>query len=508
MDERTAEPTIDEELFRAWTEQGCLSSLEEQHRAFGMRGDTRLAISEQARLRRDRAQVVFYGATFLDVWSRRLNPGLAVVVACLNGSRTLDDVSALLREHCGGSKELNDFKVRKALATVDAFGPAAPGLFSREVYPSRPFRAYNPRDYVIPGAEVRLTAELDAPITMLWMPTDVCQTDCVYCYATRRPVPASARLSDQRVKGLMDEAAAIGVCSVNVDGGDALCRKGITGLLGYAVSKGLSVDLSTKAYVSKSRARELYDAGIRTMQFGFDAPYPELFDRVVGRKGHFRRTLESITNCAEAGIACRTNSILVQDTHSHVRELVALLHTLPLRDMKIASAFRSAHRHREGLLLTEVQKRWLREQVAILQQEYPEGKIKFECRSDYLDMDEGERSAAFRDFPRCGAGRETIIVAPDGRVTMCEQSPQDDEFIVGNVTNCSLVDVWQSETMRRFKEARHADYAGTPCSECEEFDRCQVLKGGCLMLQYKAYGTRFAPHPACPKAPRYEAPLQ
>jgi len=503
-----AELLLDEDLFRSWTLAGASKMPAAGHPAYGLKGGAVLAVSANARMRRDLTQVVLYGSVFLGTWSRRLTPALAVLVACLDGQRTLDDVSGLLRGYWGGSEELNDFKVRHGLATIDAFGPSAPALFSRQDEPSRPFQVLDPRDYVIAPEETRLEAGLDLPISMMWMPTSACQTNCVYCYATRRPVPESSLLPDRRVRELFEEAAEIGVCSVNVDGGDALCRRNITDLLAHATSCGLDIDLSTKCYVSPDMARRLHDAGIRIMQFGFDAPYPELFDRIVRRKGHFERTVESIRNCTDAGIVCRTNSILVQDTYRHVRDLVTLLHALPLRDMKIASAFRSAHRYREGLLLTEDQKQWLREEIAHLKEEFPEGKIKFECQSDYRDMSDDQRAEAFRNFPRCGAGREIIIVTPDGRVSMCEQSPQESEFVVGSVRRRSLRDVWRSEEARNFMEVTREQFRGTACHECEEFEACQVVKGGCFMLQYKAYGTRYAPHPACPKAPPYDVPLQ
>ena len=496
------------EMLRRFRENGRLKELEKEDPAYTLPGDTVLAIPDNVRLRRDRTQILFYSHFFLDTKCRKLPSATAVIVALFDGKRTVDEVSCLVGDYFGGEKELNDYRIRRALAYVEALRREDPLLFSRSDAPARPFRVFDVKDCVIPREDVQLKNDLEKPVSMMWMPTSACQTNCAYCYATRRPVPESELLPDGRVKELFDEAQELGIASVNLDGGDALCRKNIVELLAHATSRGVELDLSTKAYASKEMARGLYDAGLRIMQIGFDAPFPELFDKVVGSKGHFHRTIETIHNCTEAGIVCRTNSIIIQETYRHIHELVELLHTLPLRDMKIATAFRSLYRHRDGLVLAEPQKKWLREQITILKEKYPEGKIKFECQSDYLDLSEEAKNAAFEDFPRCGAGREIIIITPDGKVTMCEQSPQREDFVVGDVKRDSMLSVWQSNAVRDFKNVTREQFKDTVCYDCEEFDTCFVKKGGCFILALRAYGTRFAPHPACPKAPRYDIPVQ
>jgi radical SAM protein with 4Fe4S-binding SPASM domain len=172
--------------------------------------------------------------------------------------------------------------------------------------------------------------------------------------------------------------------------------------------------------------------------------------------------------------------------------------------MKFAPAFRSLHRPRPDLLLTEEQKQWLRAQIALLTEKYPQGKINFECRSDYRALSEESREKEFSGFPRCGVGRSCVIIAPGGAVIGCEQAPQTGEFILGNVRKQSLLEVWQSEKMARFMAVTREQYKGTVCEDCERFDGCYKEKGGCFIESIRAYGTRFAPHPLCPKAPPYD----
>jgi radical SAM protein with 4Fe4S-binding SPASM domain len=497
---------FDEELYNARVESGAIGEARRKNKYFRIPDDVVYVIPLSSYLRKDETQIIFYGNQFLETWANRLTPAQAAILALMDGRRSLGDLSRVLQEYWGGSKELNDYKVRTVLECIELLQQAKPNKLV--VRNGQPFRQYDPKEFYIPNEQVELKVRLDKPTQMLWMPTSACQTDCVYCYATRRPVPKSELLPDGRVKELFEEAARAGMIKINVDGGDALCRENIAELIGHATSLGMEVDLSTKAYVTRELAQALYEAGIKRIQVGFDAPYPELFDRVVGRKGHFYRTVESIHNCANAGILPRTNSIIVQETYEHIHELVRLLHSLPIYDMKIATAFRSAYRYREGILLTEGQKVWLRQQIDLLKEKYPYGKIKFECKSDYRDLGPDDRAQEFARFPRCGVGTECMVITPDGRVTMCEQSPHSDEFVVGNVREQSLMDVWNSPGALNFKQVDRERFRGTVCYDCADFKTCFYQKGGCFIMSVKAYGTRYAPHPACPKAPTYKDPIQ
>lgn len=498
----------DKEIYNELKSSGRLERICQENMAYDLPGNKVLTFSEDGFMRKDKTQVLFYGRTFLDFFCHRITTEQAIILALMDGEHTIDDVSFLLQQHCGENKELCDFKVRRVLATVDACDPNYSKFEFSNDYNPAPNKKYNPTDFIISPDDAKFSVDLDKPVIMMWMPTSACQTNCVYCYATRRPISKSELLTDQRVKELFDEAADIGICSMNVDGGDALCRKNIEDLLAYAIERDIKIDLSTKVYISKDKAKRLHDAGITLMQVGFDAPTPELFDKTVGVKGHFYRTIESIHNCVDAGLTVRSNSILTQETYSHIHELVDLLHTLPLRDMKITVAFRSAYRHREGLMLNEDEKNWLRRQIVTLKEKYPQGKIKFECRSDFLEVSDEERKKQFLQYPRCAIGRESIIITPDGKVAMCEQSPHSKDLIVGDVKHNSIMDVWTSERMRKFKYVTREQYEGTVCYDCEDFENCFHVKGGCLILVIKAYGTRYAPYPLCPKAPKYKIPLQ
>jgi radical SAM protein with 4Fe4S-binding SPASM domain len=343
---------------------------------------------------------------------------------------------------------------------------------------------------------------LDKPVSLMLMPTDHCATDCVYCYACRRPVEPDRLLPIPRILDLITEAAELGVLVINLDGGDLLVRDGHLEILAHMRDLGIVPGISTKAHVTRAHADALYDAGVRWVQVGLDAVDP-LADRLVRRRDYVRRAVESITNLAAAGVKVRTNSIVVPESLEQLPQLVDLLMGLPLVNVKFAPAFRSAYRGSDNLVLNPEQKERFREHMRDAIVRYPERApdINWECKDDVLDMSNEASAKRFAARPMCSSGRSQMVITPDGKVVTCEMSPQDGAFVVGDCAHQSIQEVWDSKAMQRWWRMPQERFQGTPCFDCREFDACIVTVGQCWFRSLCAYGTPFAPHPDCPKAP-------
>ncbi len=126
--------------------------------------------------------------------------------------------------------------------------------------------------------------------------------------------------------------------------------------------------------------------------------------------------------------------------------------------------------------------------------------VNWEC-SDVLDMTPEERAERFRGRPLCSSARTQCVVTPDGKVVTCEQSPQDGEFVAGDLKVQSLKEVWDSTEMKRFSHMPREKFESTACYDCKEFEECIHQRGQCDLDSLKASGTMYAPSPYCPKAP-------
>ena len=102
--------------------------------------------------------------------------------------------------------------------------------------------------------------------------------------------------------------------------------------------------------------------------------------------------------------------------------------------------------------------------------------------------------------PYCSSGRTQIVISPDGKVTTCEQSPQEGEFVCGDATKQSIMEVWNSDALKKWFEPPREYFLGTVCYDCNEFEPCIHGMGHCWLHVLKMQGRLWAPHPYCPKS--------
>ncbi|MFC1966937.1 radical SAM/SPASM domain-containing protein [Chloroflexota bacterium] len=469
-----------------------------EHPAFKIPEETILGIPNHGKIRKDSTQIIYYGIELFDSWTYRLNSAQLVVLSLFNGRRTLREVEESVAELSDCNLAVAKVKVRLFLSWLD-YPNASNILVNTDVDPDAVIQEISAHLYLL--KESRPSARLDQPITMMIMPTDKCLTNCVYCYACRRPIDKSKLLTIKRFHELIEETAKLGVISINLDGGDLFARKEHLEIIEHIESHGISAGISTKGYLSKEHASRLQKAGLRWIQVGLDST-EEMADRLVRQKGYFNRTIETIHNLVQAGVIVRTNSIITRKSLSLLPELVDLLMSLPLMNIKVAPAFGSLYRGTADLLLSRKEKQWFREQMMLAEEKYSERKnqINWECRDDVLDLTPDQAAARFKERPLCSSGRTQLVITPDGKAITCEMSPQDGEFVVGDCSYQSIMEVWESKTLEQWWNLPQEKFTGTPCYNCEEFHICVVVKGHCWFDALVAYGTPFTANPDCPKA--------
>ncbi|MFC1991688.1 radical SAM protein [Chloroflexota bacterium] len=468
-----------------------------KHPAFNLPEETIIGIPSDVHIRKDSAQIIYYGFDLFDSWLYRLNSAQVVILSLFDGRNTLHDVEQNVADLSNSSFEAAWVKVRRFLSWLDY--PDNPGLIDVSSNLSIATQVIDASLYLI--KESALSARLDKPISLMLMATDKCFTDCLYCYACRRPINPSELLDVKRIYELIDEAADIGIIDVNLDGGDILARKEHIEIIQYLYDRGITAGISTKGYISKKHSKQLHQAGVRWMQVSLDST-EDVFDKLVGRTGYFKRTIETIFNLVEADISVRTNSIIVRESLPYLPKLIDTLMDLPLFNFKIAPAFGSTYRGTPDLLLTTEEKRWFKEQMQKAKEKYSEGseKINWECRDDRLDISSGEANIRFMQRPMCSSGRSQLIISPDGKAITCEMSPQTGEFVVGDCTFQSISEVWDSDELELWWNPPRGRFINTPCYSCEEFQNCVVKRGQCWFDAYRVYGSPFAPNSDCPKA--------
>ncbi|MEM7203342.1 MAG: radical SAM protein [Planctomycetota bacterium] len=122
--------------------------------------------------------------------------------------------------------------------------------------------------------------------------TAACNQRCMGCRYGRDFMPGH-ELSLEMMRQLLDDAAAAGVETVRIYGGEPLLHRDLPAMVRHAVDLGLSTYLTTNGLLLGAKIDDLYDAGLRSVTIGFYG-MGAAYDRYVGARGNHRQLEESL----------------------------------------------------------------------------------------------------------------------------------------------------------------------------------------------------------------------
>lgn len=464
--------------------------------------DTVLCISPAWRLRNDRGRVIAHKYSTDESGWRILTPETGIALAFFDGATTLDGIAQQLQE----AANISESAARQILThTVSAFFKGSdPVLCDAQSLVAGSWPVYRPEDMVVPPSRFEPDKRLDAPLSLVLMPFNQCRTDCLYCYAERKPIPRCSLLSIERWAEILSEGAAAGTNIAVFSGGDPMLYPDILELLDVLIHFDYAFLVSTKSPVDSSFAKALAAAGIgdRFFQISLDAWNPDLADFMAGRRGYHRTAVRSVENLVAAGIRVRLNAVCTPHNYEDIPALFEETRHLGVAKATAAGYGRSMYRHDDANFLTPGQMDWLRNEIRKIDDRYEDFEARFNGSViDYSLETTEEKWGRWSNRSSCSGGRSSLTVCADGRVLLCEQMPQEDQFTVGNLHEQGLIEVWNSPRLHELTFPSREPFRGTTCESCSEFDACHGELGYCFRDALNAYGSVYQPPPNCPKAP-------
>lgn len=151
--------------------------------------------------------------------------------------------------------------------------------------------------------------------------TDRCTLRCSYCMP-EEGVPWLARedlLSDDEIVRVVSVAAALGVRSVRLTGGEPLLRPQLPALVARlaAIEVSLQLSVTTNGLKLRELAPHLAAAGLHRVNVSLDTLRPDVFASLTGRPGH-EHVLRGIVAAAEAGLTpVKINTVLTRGVNDH-----------------------------------------------------------------------------------------------------------------------------------------------------------------------------------------------
>jgi radical SAM protein with 4Fe4S-binding SPASM domain len=162
---------------------------------------------------------------------------------------------------------------------------------------------------------------------------------------------------------------------------------------------------------------------------------------------------------------------------------------------------RSHNRHRDELFLRPEQKERVRHAIRRLRESHPGIAIDYADRTD-AGVPVRKSPSEWQRRALCSGGRVSMLIQPNGDVTLCDQIPHAEPFVVGNAFREGVLGVWRSARLEAFLSPDRQRFAGTVCASCSDFDACHREAGYCYRDALFHYGSAFDAPPDCPRQTR------
>ncbi|MFD7284110.1 radical SAM protein [Streptomyces sp. NPDC059862] len=144
--------------------------------------------------------------------------------------------------------------------------------------------------------------------------TGRCQLTCSsHCYAEAGPAKGHGSMTGDDWRRVIDEAAAMGVETVQFIGGEPTLHPEFARLVGHALGAGLRVQVCSSLYRVRAEHWELFAHPRVSLGTSYYSDDPDEHDEITGRKGSHDSTRANIIEAVRHGIPVKVGIIHMRD---------------------------------------------------------------------------------------------------------------------------------------------------------------------------------------------------
>lgn len=463
-----------------------------------------LIIDSKWVLRNDQDYIVLYIIDNAEAKTWVLPPLLSYAIVLINGSNTYRQLISKVGRVFG----IDDFKGSKLYLDriLKLLRKNEVGVKVKSS--SDNWNVFESSEFFIPIETYHFPKRfrLRYPTKVTLYTTKKCCAECIYCYADRREDNPDQVLSLSEWRRIIDECIHLGIWNIDLIGGDQLSTQKNLKIMKYLMSRNISLFISTKCEVTESVAEKLVSCGFfdkprgspHKLQLSIDSIIPKLADFMTGTSNFLQRIERSVDNCIKHNIIPKIKTVLTPLNFREIRDIICLFSEKGIQEFQFVYYGLSFPKPREDLLLSEEQKKWIHETYPRIIKDYPKLRIVVQDEYNPNQVSFKEKMAAWRIRARCTGGFSAITILPTGKFVICEQIPQTEQYILGDVREDGLMGVWCGSRIEEFLFRPKEAFQGMLCEKCKEFDDCQYNAGFCYKDALFAYDTMFEASPKCP----------
>lgn len=349
------------------------------------------------------------------------------------------------------------------------------------------------------------TSRPSFPTSANLMVTTRCTTDCVYCYANRNLKPA---LKTEKLLNIIEELHSGGTVNLTLTGGDIFAHPDWEDILKCVRQFDYKPFLSTKTPLNYDQIKTLRELGYDEIQFSLDSIYPEILSKLIKVNSDYINKVETFfRDCSELCLDVQIRSVLtkINASKKHIDAQYRFLSNFRcIKEWDMTPAFFSPYKQQEYKSLEannddlihvfEFSKRNdLQFKVGLSKINKSGYKLKkYDTVEEYICRNQ-----------ICMANTTCLSILANGDCSICEMLYDNSEYLLGNVNDFSISDIWNSKkALNLYHMSQNNVPKDSPCHKCEVFDKCRNDFGKRVCyLDIVKYGKRkFDPDPRCPHA--------
>lgn len=285
-----------------------------------------------------------------------------------------------------------------------------------------------------------------------------CNFDCVHCF--QQDVRAQAELTGDRWIQLVDEIADAGCLWLTLTGGEAMMHPGFAAIYERAIRRGLLVTVfSNGSTLTEKNVALLTRLPPRNLEVTLYGSSAETYARSTGKARNFDLAVGGVDRALAAGLRVQLKTMAFDET---------------AQDLEAIRAF-AAERGQAFRYDTTIHATLAGGDAPLQHRLRPEDTVALEAKDsfafDAVRARHGSAEASGSDrVYRCGAGRFSFSVAPDGQLQLCTLV-RSLRFNLATVPFVAAWDALGTEVQRRYSSERRR------CNGCELRHMCGTCPG-------------------------------
>ena len=344
------------------------------------------------------------------------------------------------------------------------------------------------------------------PIDVNIMVTTKCTTNCCYCYAKRK---FDYELSSTEIINIIENCYNLGVVNLNLTGGDIFARKDWKEILFTARKFGYNPFISTKTPLPESDVNYLNSIGITEIQFSLDTCKKDILQELIGVQADYIEQVARMFQCCQTYHIklCIRTVLCKQNANVHcVSELFHFISKYDcIKDWVLTPAFFSEFKQMyQQYEVSNDKLIAVRDYVTKLDKIFPVYLSKItSCGYKLKQYPTVDEYVSYNQ--KCYANSYSMSILASGECTICEMLYDNRDYLIGNIRNQTLAEVWNSErALLLYAPMQPSISEASPCHSCTVFDKCRksISKRVCYVdiAKTNKLNTLNFPDPRCPMA--------